>query len=474
MLLHFLFAAAAVAGADARPAEDAAACKPPAGIAAAYKGVFYANDFRYLDDPCLAEADPRDPVSKASDKLKLIDVAPRVRLSLGGEARLRYHNEDGLGRSRLDGLDDEFVLSRVRVYADVRITEYFRGFVEVVDARKSGGSQPPRGIEVVRGDVLNGFGEFHAPVAGGEAYVRAGRQELLFGAQRYISPLDWGNTRRSFDGVRGGYARKDFELHTWFTNPRLIADRSSFREEKTDFSGAYGIWRGLPGQTLEFYVLNLDTDPLAGADSNIWTIGGRIDGGIGPWRWDVESALQTGTVGAEDMRASSVTVTLGADLGQWLPASPSIRVAWDRASGDNDPDDGKARTFNQLFPLAHAWLGIMDLVARQNVEAWSASLGAKPHPMVRTVLTIHDFSLEDPRGALFNAGGGAIRRDPAGASGKDVGREFDAVVGFTPRRWLDLELGYARFWAGGFVRRTGGEGPRGNADFFYLQSKFRF
>jgi hypothetical protein len=27
-----------------------------------------------------------------------------------------------------------------------------------------------------------------------------GRQELLYGAQRLISPLDWANTRRTFEG----------------------------------------------------------------------------------------------------------------------------------------------------------------------------------------------------------------------------------------------------------------------------------
>jgi hypothetical protein len=32
------------------------------------------------------------------------------------------------------------------------------------------------------------------------AYVRVGRQELLYGSQRLISTLDWANTRRTFQG----------------------------------------------------------------------------------------------------------------------------------------------------------------------------------------------------------------------------------------------------------------------------------
>lgn len=470
--LIFLQSFHASAGEErASPAEE---CRTPAGVSTAYKGVFYANDFGYLDDPCLKEHDPRDAVTKASDRLKLMDIAPHVRLSIGGEARLRYQNEDGIGLSRLSGLDDEFVLSRIRAYANVEITKYFRGFVEVIDARKSGGALPPRGIEVVRGDVLNGFGEFRAPVAGGKAYLRAGRQELLFGKQRLISPLDWGNTRRSFDGFRGGYQTKDFEVSAWFANPRVIADRSSLRNEKTDFSGVYATWRGLPGQTIDVYVLNLDQDPLLGADSNFWTIGSRLEGGAGVMRWEAELALQTGDVGADDMRASSITLGLGADFKDKLPWSPSVSFNYDRASGDNDPDDGKARTFNQLFPLAHAWLGIMDLVARQNIEAFSVKLSAKPHALLRTSLVLHDFALESRRGALFNAGGAVIRQDTAGLSGKDVGRELDLVVGFAPRRWFDLEVGYGRFWGGGFIARSGVGGISANADFLYLQTKFRF
>lgn len=449
-------------------------CTAPAGIAGAYKGVFYDNDFGYLDDPCLKEADPRDALSRASDRLKLMDIAPDLRLSLGGEARLRYHVEDGIGLSRLDGKDDEFVLSRIRAYADIRIADYFRGYVEIVDARKSGGRLPPRGTEAVRGDVLNGFGEIRVPIGRGQAYVRAGRQELLFGKQRFISPLDWGNTRRSFDGVRGSYIGHDFELHGWFANPRVIADRESLRDTKSDFSGLYGIWNGLPLHRIELYALNLDRDPQSGAGSNFWTLGTRIDGKEGPFTWEAEFAFQTGTDRGEDMRASSLSLTAGVDFAKRLPFAPALSLAYDRASGDGDPDDGKARTFNQLFPLAHAWLGFADLVARQNIEAWSLSLKSRPAEGVRLAATVHDFALENARGALFNSGGAAIRQDASGNAGRDVGREIDIVAGFSPSRGLDLEIGYSRFLGGRFVRQTAGAGISENADFFYLQTKFRF
>ena len=57
-----------------------------AKMKSAYAGVFYANDFSYLNDPCY------DGPSFFGDSLKgMLDG----RLDIGGEARLRYHIEIG-------------------------------------------------------------------------------------------------------------------------------------------------------------------------------------------------------------------------------------------------------------------------------------------------------------------------------------------------------------------------------------------
>jgi len=450
-----------------------------AQISGAYKGVFYDNDFGYLTDPCLPDFDSRDAVTRMSDRLKNIEVAGPIRLSLGGEARLRFHHEDGIGLSRLDGLDNDFVLSRVRAYADVEVTEYFRGFVEVIDARQAGTDLPPRGIEVVRGDVLNGFAEVGAPVGEGRVYLRGGRQELLFGAQRLVSPLNWGNTRRSFDGVRAGYVEDDLTVNAWFVNPRVIAGRSSLRQEKADFSGLHATWTGLPGQTVEAYAYNLDRDDPLTPRSNVWTLGGRLTGRLGWALYDFEGAAQTGTSGNDDVSAGMVALGVGADFKAAAGLPATLWLYYDLATGDSDPDDGKQGTFDQLFPLAHAWLGFMDLVARQNVEAVSAKLTVTPLPKLRLFASVHSFHLAEKTDALYNAGGAPIRIDPTGAAGSHVGEEIDVTVRLSPLRWLTLEAGYSRFIGGRFIEETRPVGGNGtdfgdNADFFYSQAVVRF
>ena len=450
-----------------------------ARIDGAYKGVFYDNDFGYLDDPCLPDIDSRDPVTRLSDMLKNIEIAGPIRLSLGGEARIRFHNEDGIGLSRLDGLDNDFVLSRVRAYADIEITEYFRGFVEVIDARQAGTDLPSRGIEVVRGDVLNGFAEVGAPLGEGRVYLRGGRQELLFGAQRLVSPLNWGNTRRSFDGVRGGYVDDDLAVNAWFVNPRVIDGRSSRRQEKADFSGLHATWTGLPGQTVEAYAYNLDRDDPLTPQSNVWTLGGRLTGRLGWALYDFEGAAQTGTAGSDDVSAGMVALGVGADFRAIADLPATLWLYYDLATGDGDPDDGKQGTFDQLFPLAHAWLGFMDLVGRQNIEAVSAKLTVTPLPKLRLFAAIHSFRLAEKTDALYNAGGAAIRIDPTGKAGSHVGEEIDITARLSPLRWLTLEIGYSRFFGGRFIARTQPIGRNGanigdNADFFYSQAVVRF
>jgi len=56
----------------------------------AYKTVFYDNNFRYLDDPCLALIDTRDGLSRLTDRAKRLRPLPGVVVDVGGEWRGRY------------------------------------------------------------------------------------------------------------------------------------------------------------------------------------------------------------------------------------------------------------------------------------------------------------------------------------------------------------------------------------------------
>ena len=58
-----------------------------------HKMTSFNNDFSYLDQDCYTDSQD-DFLTKAGDSLKRIDLGNDIKLDLGGEYRLRYHNEN--------------------------------------------------------------------------------------------------------------------------------------------------------------------------------------------------------------------------------------------------------------------------------------------------------------------------------------------------------------------------------------------
>src|SRR5207344_471812 len=112
-------------------------------------------------------------------------------------------------------------------------------------------------IDQNKSDLLNAFIDVKlADLGGNPAYVRVGRQELLFGSQRLISPLDWANTRRTFQGARLFRATEKFDFDLFWAQPVIpnpIALDSV--DNNINFAGAWATYRSKKGTFLDFYYL---------------------------------------------------------------------------------------------------------------------------------------------------------------------------------------------------------------------------
>ena len=129
-------------------------------------------------------------------------------------------------------------------------------------------------------------------------------------------------------------------------------------------------------------------------------------------------------------------------------------------------------TFDQLFPLGHAWFGYLDLIGRQNITALNFNLSAWPvEKKVKTTLAHHTFWLNANKDAVYNAGGGAVRRDPTGNSGTEIGHELDVTVLWNLDVHSKLLFGYSHFWDSDVIQQTG---VSEDADLFYVQYAFTF
>ncbi len=374
---------------------------------------FYNADWRYLDTADSREHDP-------FDFLKRIPLGEDFLFTTGGEYRWRYNNEVD---SRLSGIDNTYYSSRTRVYGDFWYRDLFRLYGEFITAQSFDQDLPPQSTDQYNPNFLNLFADAKlATIRDQPMWLRGGRQELLYGSQRLISPLDWVNTRRTFQGGKLFWQNDKWSLDGFVVQP-VVPSANSFASVNWQqvFSGLWGTYRPVRGEVVDFYYLNFQdsTKIYSGQNGakgaeNVSTVGSRWYGDRNHWLWDAEGMVQFGRYSNQGIFANAYTMGGGHNFAN-LPMNPTLWVYYDYASGDPNPGSGVHRTFNQLFPFGHYYFGMMDLVGRQNINDIHTELSFFPVKWWTVWAQYHVLRLDSPRDALYNAAGAATRVDPTGA-----------------------------------------------------------
>jgi hypothetical protein len=333
---------------------------------------FFNADFRYLENPKNTETD-------WLDFLKRIHPNDDWLLSTGGEVRNRYATIQNAGlynKVPQAGSTDNFDLFRARSYGDVWYLDMFRIYAEFITAQASPQSIPPSLSDVDKADLLNLFGEIKLfTLENNGVYIRGGRQELLYGSQRVISPSDWSNSLRTFQGVKLYWHDEKIEFDAFWMQP-VIVDPGKFDsvDDKVTFAGNYWKYRFNKDTSLDLYYLYLASDSPAASGKgglkgsyDVHSLGSRFVGQQNRLLWDFEGVLQFGDWSNQrsfaDMSATGV--------GWWfqdLPAGPTLWAYFDHASGDPHPGSGVHETYNQIFPFGHLSFGSFDAIGRQNID----------------------------------------------------------------------------------------------------------
>ncbi len=431
-----------------------------------YLNLRYDEDFSYLGGP--ESSYVKDPW----DSVKWIKIAEDWHLTLGGQARLRFESETNKRFGDIEPSHDAFLLQRYFLHADLRHSDGLRFFLQGkfthANDRDRGGFAS-----------LEDHADFHqacADIPFGSATWRLGRQELQYGNQRLISPLDWGNLRRTFDGIKIFADLADWRLDAFAVRP-VINDRRNLddEDEKIDFYGFYSTWKGTKALAADFYFLMLKNNNLA-ANANgttgrrtVYTIGNRLWGRRGSWDYETEAAAQFGTFAGDRVRAWMATAGTGYTFAD-VAWKPRIGLLYDYASGDRNPGDGTHSTFNQHFPLGHAWFGYLDLVGRSNIHAIKAQLKVKPSRKITVWADFHTFFADQDRDALYSASGTAIRTPTSSGSHK-IGHELDLTMKYAIDKHTTALVGWAHLWPGGFIGRTG---PSESPDLIYALIEYKF
>ena len=249
---------------------------------------------------------------------------------------------------------------------------------------------------------------------------------------------------------------KDDHLEGFWTHFVPVDDtRLNWNDDNITFAGVYNVLK-LPvvlgakaGVAFDLYGLYQDLNSGAATDRETYTVGARLSGKPAPFDFDVEGDYQFGdaTLG-RDISAYSIAALGGYTLA--APLKPRVYLGFDLASGGSNAAGGTYTTFNQLYPLAHAYFGYIDVVGRQNI--------IDAHPGVEVLLAAdkrfvkklaasaeyHAFWRQNNNDALYNAGGAALRPDN-GTDSAFIGHEVDLLLNWQVDRHLGSYLGYSHF-----------------------------
>ena len=426
----------------------------------------------------------KNETDRSSDGIKHLDLTRDgcVWVELGGRQRLRFEVWDdfAFGDGGTAQTSDSFLLSRTLAHADLHLGPRARIYVEGKSALSSDRDLPggERALDVDDLDLQQAYAQVSSAPGGAASPIvklRVGRQELTFGAQRLISPLDWSNTRRTFEGM---------SVIAEVTNCKLIGFWSRFvpvrphdfnrAVNETELWGLYGTGEALFADTFDLYWLGTSRDSAAfngtfGREER-HTLGTRMKGDIDASNFDyeMEGAYQFGELGDSEVNAGMWTAELGYRFKE-VTMTPRPYVGFDYASGD-DSRGGRVGTFNQLFPLGHAYLGYIDAVGRQNVLDYRIGCSIEPASRTTAAVDLHVFRRVDRDDALYNAGGAVIRAG-SGVSEKDIGAELDLTLKHRFSEHTNLLVGYSHFFAGQFIEDSG---PAHDIDFAYTAIEYSF
>ena len=386
--------------------------------------------------------------------------------------RARYESKQDFNFS---GGEQTYTLSRLRLDFGYRLSDQSNIFVRLQDARVFGESRtgvPPvndSAVPNIFADQLD-FNQAYYEHDFGAVTLRAGRQALDLGDRRFVGSQEWVNTGRVNDGIRftidGGESR---QIDVFFS--RLVAvDPNSLNDQVTvgnryldsEYHGIVVGERHGTDRQFEYWYLYRGNSDL---DDQVHTIGARVVRQAAPWRFELQGAWQFGDFDGLDHNATMLHTSVTRDLD-----AGSLTVSYSYGSGDDDPNDDKHRTFDNLYPRNHPVYGHMDLFSLQNVHNIELAYLRPVSERLRLRAAVNGFWLDDANNdAWYNAGRAPVRRATSSADSY-VGSELDLMLTFTliPNQ-LSLNTGLSRFFGGDFLDDTG---AGGDADFFYLQLSY--
>lgn len=417
----------------------------------------YDEDYSYLRDPAVRSGAWWEP-----SKYVPLDPSGAAYLTFGNEVRLRYerywNNEFGGAPKTHDG----YLWARALPYADLHLGPNVRLFGQFIAAYATGVEPRRSPVDETGLDLLQGFAEVRLQLDGENAMsLRGGRQVLRYGSERLIGVRYGPNVLQSFDGVLARFSSGGWRVDGFFMRP--VENRLHGFDDRTDASRklwalyATGALPSVsPGSGLDLYYIGFENeaaryDQGAGPETR-HTLGSRLFGSNGGWRWDLEGFFQFGRFDGRDIRAWSAASDVRYTFAD-RRLRPYLGLRANLISGDDDRNDRDLQSFNALFPRGK-YFGEIGLIGPRNLinlhpiagvdlgSGWSLSGGAV-------------FYWRESLGDGVYGNPGNLLRSAESSRARYIGTQADVVFAWEASRTLSFEFAYSMFQPGRFIHDTG-------------------
>lgn len=275
--------------------------------------------------------------------------AQALTLDAGIEARVRVETMQGdVPRS------DRWL--RVLPHAQVEAGP-LRLFVQGI-ATAAAGAPDPGPTDTTGIDLLQGHATLTLNTGAADVTLLAGRTLIALGSERLVGRRYGANVPRAFEGATLTVSRGRVNILAMALHPVRVG-RGDF-DDRADplrrLNGVQARWSG-PPVSVDLYWLD---DRRTGIGTRA-TLGVRVYGAQGPWRWNWEAMRQRGEAEGRRIRAWSLASETALVL---HPLTLQLRAAI--ASGDQSSRDAIAGTFDPLYPKAQ-YFGELSPIGPRNM-----------------------------------------------------------------------------------------------------------
>jgi alginate export protein len=433
------------------------------------------EDYRYLGNPAC-----RDDYW---DRAKYVPLGSNADTSftLGGEIREWYEGYRnaswGSGPQDTNG----YLLQRLSIYGDIHAAPRVRLFVQLtsdIEAGRNGGPRPV--IDKSKLFFEQSFADITLSKDPGDKLVlRLGRQEFELGDGRLVDVREGPSVRQAFDGASLNGKAASWNIRGFALKPVLngtgVFDAPP--DHGSTFWGVYAVhpMPKIKGGNIDLYYLGLARKDAVfdsgSADELRHTVGGRLSGSRGGWRYDSEAAFQAGSFGTRNIRAWGT----GHDTSYTFRSvllRPQIGASALVASGNHGDSKSDLGTLNPLFPTGYYFgQGGISLLGPSNLTAVGPKIVLQFPKSLSLVADDNVFWRTSLQDGIYGLGG-RLLVSGQGNSVRYVGSQPSVGVYWKASRHLSVSAAYAHFYAGSFLMEVS---PRGkDTDYAAAWTTYKF